>query len=484
MHQHISEQRLEAFFLSPADAMEEERNAITRHCELCASCAENFHALQTFYTELSAALQQSPTAEDVRCAEDIFSRKVSPHRQLEAPKSALRVFQGYLDIITPQLSLWRKVRQYAKEHPLKSTGATSLAFGIVAALYFVFKPISAKTNLEYARAEKEFLIAYNHDGQELWRKHIGIGYDIETKLYGSQNAYENYLVVLDVDNDGTKEIIANFGPFQSFARRKEIICFNADGSERWSYAMKQEMTFGKEKIFGNYYPSLLVANDFDHNGIGDVVMIANNDTYYPTSIVHLNASDGTILSEYWHCGNICDIKYLDIDHDGIDEILCIGQNNSFNLASFTIFDPRSIVGHSPSDSSRTPVGIPAGTEKYYILFPRSDLQILATAKRNIAESMHISNDSLIRINVGEHIGSDKYYHLYFFDSKFQCFRVDGEDWFITFHRKMEAEKKLTRQLDAHYYEELRTGVQYWNGEKFVNEPTMNKWYLISHQKFQ
>jgi hypothetical protein len=50
------------------------------------------------------------------------------------------------------------------------------------------------------------------------------------------------------------------------------------------------------------------------------------------------------------------------------------------------------------------------------------------------------------------------------------------------HQKLEAEGKLTKKLDKQYYEDLRKRVLYWDGEKFVKEPTMNKNYLKAAHK--
>ena len=50
------------------------------------------------------------------------------------------------------------------------------------------------------------------------------------------------------------------------------------------------------------------------------------------------------------------------------------------------------------------------------------------------------------------------------------------------HQKLEAEGKLTKKLDKQYYEDLRKNVLYWDGEKFVIEPTLNQNYLKAVQK--
>jgi hypothetical protein len=158
----------------------------------------------------------------------------------------------------------------------------------------------------------------------------------------------------------------------------------------------------------------------------------------------------------------------------------VGENNAFDMASLAVLDPRALSGHSPAVPAFTPKDLPAATEKYYILFPRSDLKKFAHHKRNVAAASELQPDGLLRVDVAEDWADFGFYPLfYFFDRSMRCVRVMGEDTFINFHHKLEAEGKLTRKLDAQYYEELRQGVLYWDGEKFVHEPTMNKYYTLS-----
>jgi len=58
-----------------------------------------------------------------------------------------------------------------------------------------------------------------------------------------------------------------------------------------------------------------------------------------------------------------------------------------------------------------------------------------------------------------------------------CIKVGDDDVHSEFHKKLEKEGKLTKKLDEKYYEDLRKSILYWDGEKFVNYPTMNRRYL-------
>jgi len=242
------------------------------------------------------------------------------------------------------------------------------------------------------------------------------------------------------------------------------------------------MTFGTELYSDDYPVRQILVTGHENNGSVDLFALAGHYMYYPSLIVRLSASTGRVLNEYWHSGNLRGLRYEDIDGDGTAELVAFGENNGYDMASLAVFDPRTLSGHSPAPPAYTPPSIPAGTEKYYLLFPRSDVQKVATHKRNVAEGIELRNDGLLRVVAAEIVGNLWYPVYYFFDTSMKCVKVEADDILIDLHRKLEAEGKLTGRLDAKYYEELRQGVLYWDGEKFVKEPTMNKNYVNLAQK--
>lgn len=479
MNDHITEQTLEIFFLAPQELPVEDRKNLESHLAECALCREHAQKLEAFYRELQETLQTSPSEEDV-----LLARRLSGRPRLALgegkpaltprPDNAMDFYRGFIEPYRPPL-LQRYIH-YARTYPLGFTAANLLAAALLA-LFFVWVKPGKDTNLAYARAKEEFLVVYNRNGEELWKKHIGPDYDQEI-FRASEFGYdpEDYLKTIDVDGDGKQEIIAIFGMGLTFPMKNTLVCYNDDGTERWKYGFHRQMTFGENPFSDDYHFLLMMVGDFDKNGAPDVVAVAQHDNYYPTAILRLNASDGTLLQEYWVSGNLLDIVRRDIDGDGIEELFFAGQNNGYDAAALLVLDPRYMSGHAPAPLSGTPLNIPEGREKYYILFSRSDLEKIADQKRNVARHLTFTNDGLLQIGVYENIAKRWYPLLYYFNTKMECVKVDGEDAFVTLHRKMEAEGKLTRKLDEQYYEELRQGVRYWDGEAFVKVATMNKKY--------
>jgi hypothetical protein len=465
---HIDEETLELYVLE-AEEISARRGEIEAHLRECAGCEALRKEIEEFYSDVQSIREERSKATSQALTLRSVALKVPTYTEF-GPLSQIK-------------KTWpARAVLFTIRHPIVSTSGFVALF--VAALLLGMQIKSPKdSNLAYASAKNEFLVAYNKNGAELWRKHIGPGYDSE-RLRTEIPGYEpdKYLVTVDVEGDGKKEVIAAFGLFNGsmlWPMRDAVVCYNSDGSTRWLTKLGRQMTFGTE-LYSDDYPvrQILVAARSEEGAV-DVLALITHYAYYPSAIARLDASTGRVLNEYWHSGILGSLEHRDIDGDGIAELVAVGENNGYDMASLAVLDPRELSGHSPAPANYTPQGLPTGTEKYYLLFPRSDLKRFASHKRNVAESPRFAKDGLMRVYVAERVENIWHPLIYCFDKSMKCIRVEGEDTFINLHRRLEAEGKLTRKLDAQYYEELRQSVLYWDGEKFVKEPTMNKYYTLS-----
>jgi hypothetical protein len=360
-------------------------------------------------------------------------------------------------------------------HPV----ASSLGFvafclaGLLALSQLTFK--HGDLNPFFAKRLDEFLVAYNKDGGELWRKYIGPEY---SRDLGQEYDPNLVLSMGDVDNSGTNEIIGVFGWMApSMTWRNAVVCFRSDGNVRWTYSFHRHMVFGEEAVSDDYGFRMIVVDDYDQDAKLDVIAIAQHDPYYPTAIVRLDASTGALVSEYWHSGWIQSILHADINGDGIEELLFGGENNGLNAATLLVLDPRRMTGHSPPSSGFIPGEVQPGSEMYYLLLPHSGLEVARLHPRGSVKFLAMTGDRLLRVALGEVILSSNYVVAdFYFDQSMRCTRVGQNDDFVALHRSLEAEGKIKTNLDTRYYEELRGGVQYWDGDKFVNNSTMNRRY--------
>jgi hypothetical protein len=457
---HIDEETLELYILE-SDDVADRRAEIASHVKECAACAALLKEIEEYYTQVQDIHQERARATSQALTVRSMAMKVPTYTEF-GPLSQIR-------------KTWpAQAMLFVIRHPY--TSVTSLAAVFVAALLFALQLTTIKDrNPAYARAKDEFLVAYNKQGQELWRKHVGSMYDAET-LRGSHDPHE-YIATIDVDGDGRQEVVGIFSYQLNWPNANAVMCYSADGTTRWSFAFHRNMTFGAETFSDEYHPLLIMAGDFDKDGKVEIVVTEEHMTYYPMAIVRLNGATGEVEGEYWHSGSLPHPQHKDFNGDGIEELYFPGENNGFNKASLLVLDPRRIRGHSPAPPEYTPANVPQGEEQFYALFPRNDFVPFSVHKRNKTAYILFEGGTTLTAWVRESVDDGESGVLFQFDQSMTCQVVTGSDRFVTLHRKFEAEGKLTKKLDGPYYEELRQGVQYWDGEKFVNTPTMNTRYL-------
>ncbi len=129
----------------------------------------------------------------------------------------------------------------------------------------------------------------------------------------------------------------------------------------------------KAAIYSNKFDDTFMytrtsASDYKMNGKKYFVTSGNIKMYFPCELA-IHAPDGSVISSYWHSGTLIAIKILDMDSDGKEEIYAGGVNNKARSSCLAVFDPAVMKGCSfltnPLNDSVK------GTEKYYIVFPRT-----------------------------------------------------------------------------------------------------------------
>ena len=212
--EHIEKKILEKYIISREDFSPGELGNITAHLEQCAHCKDHAEKLTAFYDGVNKELQNEPSERDMAFAEKMLTRNqlALPEKKLALQERVDNALSTFVEIIEPyHRPLAQRFVRYIQIHPIRLASGFSLAAALVFATLLI-RPMFKDTNPSYARAKDEFLIVFNKEGEELWKKHIGIGYDLE-KLRVQVPGYdpENYLQAVDVGGDGIKESIAIVG---------------------------------------------------------------------------------------------------------------------------------------------------------------------------------------------------------------------------------------------------------------------------------
>jgi hypothetical protein len=345
---------------------------------------------------------------------------------------------------------------------------------IIAASIFLFRPSPGQPADFSIDGSK--LIILDKNGKKLWDFDTGLQTlrpENEYRLFFQTKRYNEYgtqvlplLLIRDINRDGKAEVI--FVP-TTFEMRyvPGIFCFDHKGRKLWHYTPGRELRFGEHLYSADYPIRGIEAFDTRDDGIFDIFLITGHQPHSPSALVALDCR-GQLLGEFVNWGRIHDIVCADFDGDGPKEILIAGQNDEYKRGCVALFDPGRISGSSPQGEAYACENCGPGSEEYYLLIPRTDVDLaLKQDKVNIEEIHFLKNN---RIELFSRM-PQVYFEL---DYGLRVQDVKDSDHFRLQHRELKAAGKITSTLDDAYYETLKKGVLYWDGTEWTSTPTMNR----------
>jgi hypothetical protein len=108
-----------------------------------------------------------------------------------------------------------------------------------------------------------------------------------------------------------------------------------------------------------------------------------------------------------------------------------------------------------------------GSELYYVLFPRTDLDLLERRQINSIHKIKILKNQRLCLELAyEHIAYELNFNLV-------PLYVTLSHSFKQMHDLVRAEGRITRNLNEEYEESLLNGILYWDGQNWVTTPTTN-----------
>jgi hypothetical protein len=249
----------------------------------------------------------------------------------------------------------------------------------------------------------------------------------------------------------------------------ELLCFSYDKRLLWQFKTGRELKFGSKVYSQDYRICGFDVSDLDNDDHLEIIIIAFNKPYFPTQVIVLN-NEGHMLGEFWNSGHLNDLIIKDLDDDRTKEIIVSGQNNQYGKGCVIVFDPRQIVGCSPNSGYYKCEELKPGTEKYYLIFPRTDVDLLSNAGESIAFLNILRNR---RLSVLANLSSI-YFEL-------------NDDWELKDVRLSNAFRKNFQEAflegiidgpldEIKYTQNLAQGLLYYDGQNWVSTPTMTSYW--------
>ncbi len=494
MLEHIPETKLEQYLIFPDDVPADEVAKMEVHLRECTLCREYARKLRAFYQQVRSEMGSSPSERDKALAERLMARKrfAIPERTPERHGKELSIVDAYAEIIEPyRRPMMQRFARYIYLHPVRSATGFSLAAAALVATFFAVQP-SKDTNPTYHKVLRQVLYVYNKDDEVLWTKNARGMPDDSSKFNPDiDEGNPRFIRVFDIDGDSQNEILVTnnqAGDLSSYLKPYDfapdtLYCFNGDGSLRWKHGMSGGMRFGAIDFSKN--PNWQVQRFLPIRRTPSepvqLFVTATPSPSWPCKIMELDTRTGKELHSYWHAGQWTYALEADVESDGIKELVLAGVNNYLKATAIAVLDPLHVQGAGPTIPEVFPTEAGKGTEKYYLLLPRSSFSnVLSELPYGRIKNIAVSQGggitaTTIETNRDEYDGG----FVYGFGDHMRVNYVVANDPLEVSFEKARRQGFIKEELNAAYYENLKKSVRYWDGEKFVKEPVRNKYYLAA-----
>ena len=274
----------------------------------------------------------------------------------------------------------------------------------VAAVFLVFS-FRRDVNPFDFRIHGKSLIILNKSGRELWSYDTKLAHFQDERFYRfsfSGKAYQSFktgdiprspsLLIRDIDGNGWNEVL--FVPqTKSDVGAGGLHCFDHRGKEKWSFKAGKEMKIGDRLYAPDYVIGHLDVQDFNRDGRPEILVISHAYKDAPTQVVLLDL-EKRILGEYWNFGRVFDFACADLNADGRPEIILAGANNGYSQPFLAVLEARDLRGASPQDSRSMFSSLGEGSERYYLRFANTELDLLAGPRAWLHQVRMMSNKHL------------------------------------------------------------------------------------------
>ncbi|RPI18460.1 MAG: hypothetical protein EHM58_05235 [Ignavibacteriae bacterium] len=374
------------------------------------------------------------------------------------------------------LKLTEKIKHLQKIHS-NLINIVLLFVSIIIMVFFVLTFLIPKLdkNPEYAKYENYKVGFYNkHDIKLFETDNVDPAFQ---NFYTNKEIFTKKVNITDIDGDGKNEILYITRTVSDPLKNRLLYCIEGNGNVKWIDTIPGQTVYYNTLHEDNFQTDGIFVTPSLNNDTRKIILTGLLNKTFPFGIFKLDHT-GKILSQYWNSGQLVVNRFADIEKDGKEEFIAAYCNNHFRCAAMVIFDTDFIEGASPqTDPLRN--GKP-GLEKYYILFPKTiiNTDYLKKLNNDVIEIQQLDTNGLeVTVSEGTYNTTDEdIFIIYKFDKDMNVKEIVFSSHFIGINDNL-TNKSNTSEYYQKLSDSLKTNVRWWNGEKFVNSPIQNKYYL-------
>ena len=134
----------------------------------------------------------------------------------------------------------------------------------------------------------------------------------------------------------------------------------------------------------------LLLDDLTGDGRPELYAAVEHPTYFPALLLRLDVATGTIRQRYVHPGHVtAALRALDLDADGVQEVLAGAYSNAYDRPVLAVLDPRKLQGHAPTTREYAVSGVAPATHHAYLRFPATPVQRAAPTDLPVVRTVHL-----------------------------------------------------------------------------------------------
>jgi hypothetical protein len=337
-------------------------------------------------------------------------------------------------------------------------------------------------NPVYGEYKDRWLVVKNRYGHELERD------EVSTKIvswaresYATHSRASQLHAFCDVDGDGTNELVYVRGDERG-AESDRLVCRSvARGRILWQKKLTWPINFPAQPDANGDHMNILgfYMARVDSSTAKKLVVFANS-IYFPSVIMKLDPRTGKEEEVYLHVGQLADMICVDLDGDGIDELVACGTNNAFGAAAVFALDGGAMDGCSPTRGRYLPKDYALAREREYVLIPRTTAGEVVRDLDPRNGALSIRCDTAVKhlsLNVEDFLLDLQELHSHLraelvveFDCNLRPVSIGTTNNYDLAVARMVRLGWMKQAPDADYFAQYLTTFPRWNGREFVPTP--------------
>ena len=322
-----------------------------------------------------------------------------------------------------------------------------------------------------ARVIQEFdsIRVTDERGHQLWRVQFDEPIQFEEDL--RRMPLDRRATFADLDGDGHLETYYVYAPASPVEKGSTLICYSDRGRENWRFTPGRKVSTASTDFEMPYSTTSLEVLPAARREDARILVVSHHLTDFPTQVALLD-NQGRLRGEYWHSGLLSTAEAVDLNGDGIADVLLGGVSRAHQQATLVVLDSLHVGGASVE--SGTPEfqisGFGPGQEKLRVLFPRSCINRMLE-DHNVVEEIMLRPDSiqvLVRERIAEDVVRANPGLIYTLDRNFHFLTVAPTDVFTSLHSQIEAQGRLDHTLTDKEMRDLLPQIRVltpWKGGK-------------------